>query len=546
MKNSKDTLHIYTRVSTGGQERDGTSLDSQLKMGQQKAKSLGMDFERHNEKSASSSKEDLENRPVIQELLARVAEGEIKHIYVYSLDRLSRNTTTATLIRETLRKGQCTLYTNTNETNLDSHEQNLLFGIISEIAQYENMLRTERLKHGKRVRARQGYWMGGPPPFGYKINKQKKLTVDKEQSVWVERIFEWSGDGDSPVAIKRKLDGNVLTNRDKVIWSVGSVEKILRNPHPRGSYIYFDKEIKCPKIVDDEVVARVDHRLKNLDKRNKSHPTVYDYPLKEIMVCGHCNRMMEGRSTKSKNGQYKSTYKCIRHNSVFQKATEKGDWTRGKYCQNYASMECNPTETVVWESLLNVLRLSYQERELFKKMVLAKKNKSNVQREKDLAKVKSNIETTKITLSDLEESIADKEVEKISSRTKAKSIDLFIGKLQQEHDRQSSLLIELENELVTLQNNHLWVDWYNDYQKDIEDLKSLSKKDQIKMIKKYVEKIEVFFDESKRTHRLDLNLKLPLVGDSLEWKDSCKKSRGYRISKGSDSQVVYLNHNEKN
>ena len=134
MKNSKDTLHIYTRVSTGGQERDGTSLDSQLKMGQQRAKSLGMDFERHNEKSASSSKEDLENRPVIQELLARVAEGEIKHIYVYSLDRLSRNTTTATLIRETLRKGQCTLYTNTNETNLDSHEQNLLFGIISEIA----------------------------------------------------------------------------------------------------------------------------------------------------------------------------------------------------------------------------------------------------------------------------------------------------------------------------------------------------------------------------------------------------------------------------
>ena len=107
-------------------------------------------------------------------------------------------------------------------------------------------------------------------------------------------------------------------------------------------------------------------------------------------------------------------------------------------------------------------------------------------------------------------------------------------------------MIELENELVTLQNNHLWVDWYNDYQKDIEDLKSLSKKDQIKMIKKYVEKIEVFFDESKRTHRLDLNLKLPLVGDSLEWKDSCKKSRGYRISKGSDSQVVYLNHNEKN
>ena len=155
MSKEKQTLHIYIRVSTGGQEKDGTSLDSQFKLGKQKAKSLGMDFEVHDERSASSSKDDLENRPVIRELLARVTDGEIKNIYVYSIDRLSRNTTTSTFIRETLRKSKCTLYTNTNETNLDSLEQNLLFGIISEISQYENMLRKERLNHGKRVKARQ-------------------------------------------------------------------------------------------------------------------------------------------------------------------------------------------------------------------------------------------------------------------------------------------------------------------------------------------------------------------------------------------------------
>ena len=102
-----------------------------------------MDYEVHDERSASSSKDNLENRPVIRELLARVTDGEIKNIYVYSVDRLSRNTTISTFIRETLRKSKCTLYTNTNETNLDSLEQNLLFGIISEISQYENMLRKE-------------------------------------------------------------------------------------------------------------------------------------------------------------------------------------------------------------------------------------------------------------------------------------------------------------------------------------------------------------------------------------------------------------------
>ena len=177
MSKEKQTLHIYIRVSTVGQEKDGTSLDSQLKLGKQKAKSLGMDYEVHDERSASSSKDNLENRPVIRELLARVTDREIKHIYVYSVDRLSRNTTISTFIRETLRKSKCTLYTNTNETNLDSLEQNLLFGIISEISQYENMLRKERLNHGKRVKARDGYWMGGPTPFGYKTNKNKKLIL---------------------------------------------------------------------------------------------------------------------------------------------------------------------------------------------------------------------------------------------------------------------------------------------------------------------------------------------------------------------------------
>ena len=60
MSKEKQTLHIYIRVSTGGQEKDGTSLDSQLKLGKQKAKSLGMDYEVHDERSASSSKDDLE------------------------------------------------------------------------------------------------------------------------------------------------------------------------------------------------------------------------------------------------------------------------------------------------------------------------------------------------------------------------------------------------------------------------------------------------------------------------------------------------------
>ena len=541
MSKDKQTLHIYIRVSTGGQEKDGTSLDSQLKLGKEKAKSLGMEYELHDERSASSSKDNLENRPVIRELLARVSDGEIKNIYVYSIDRLSRNTTISTFIRETLRKSKCTLYTNTNETNLDSLEQNLLFGIISEISQYENMLRKERLNHGKRVKARQGYWMGGSTPFGYKVNKNKKLILDKEQSIWVERIFKWYSQGLSPKRIKHKLDGSVLTNRGNVSWSYGSVEAILRNTHPNGSYVYYEKEIPCPRIVDPDIWEKVQKRLSNKKRMERGKNVKnYNFPLREIMYCGHCGTQMGGRTHSLKNGEKRTRYKCVLHNKKWKDTSYDGDWKRNKYCENNFSMESSPTEDSIWTSLLNVLELSHQQREIFKKKVLSNQKKSRESKETLIEKLNIKIERTKESIQRIEDSIEEKEIEKISSREKAKSIQSFIDKLHIELNRLSTDLIEQENELVVLENDNLWINWIKDYVNNIDKLNNLKREERIDEIKKYIKRIDVFFNKETRKHRLDLKFKLPLVEDTFKWKDSLKKKKGYVISKGQTEKVLYL------
>ena len=541
MSKTKDILHIYTRVSTVNQEKDGTSLDSQLKLGKQKAKSLGMDLEHHNEKSASSSKKDLENRPIIKELLARVSEGEIKNIYVYSIDRLSRNTTTSTIIRETLRKSKCILYTNTNETNLDSLEQNLLYGIISEISQYENMLRKERLNYGKRVKARQGYWMGGPTPFGYKINKNKKLTLDKEQSEWVKRMFKWYSQGLSPKRIKHKLDGSVLTKRGNPIWSYGSVEAILRNTHPNGSYVYYEKEIPCPRIVEPEIWEKVQKRLSNKKRMERGKNIKnYNFPLREIMYCGHCGTQMGGRTHRLICGETRTRYKCVLHNKKWKETSTDGDWKRNKYCENNASMESSPTEDSIWTTLLGVLELSHQQRETFKRTVLSKKNRSQESKEKGIEKLNIKIDKTKDSISRIEEGIEKKEIEKISSREKAKSIQSFIDKLHIELHRLSIELIELENELVVLENDNLWIDWIDDYKSNLNKLNNLKREERIDQIKTYIKKIDVFFNKETRKHRLNLHFKLPLIEDHLKWKESLKRKKGYVISKGETEKVLYL------
>ena len=546
MSKPKDILHIYTRVSTDQQMNGGTSLDSQLQFGQQKAKSLAMDFEHHDERSASSSKDHLDNRPVIRELLARISEGEIKHIYIYSLDRLSRNTTTSTFIRETLRKNGCTLYTNTNETNLESHEQNLLFGIISEISQYENMLRKERLNHGKRVKARQGFWMGGPPPFGYKKSKINKLILDKEQSEWVESIFRWYSQGLSPKRIKHKLDGNVLTNRGNPIWSYGSVEAILKNSHPNGSYVYYEKEIECPRIVDQEIWDKVQIRRSKKKSIYGNNRKNHDYPLRELMTCGHCDDVLWGSSKIYSEDKTLLSYRCSSQNKNWKKSSKDGDWSRDNNCQNNVSMDCERTIEGIWVTLVNILRLSNQEREISKKTLLKQKNKSHKSKETEIKNLTSKIDKTKETISLIEERIVEKEVQKISSREKAKAIQTFIDKLELELHKLSLELINYENELLILEDGSLWIDWVNDYQDNIDRLERLKGEDRVKEIKKYVKKIDVFFNPETRKHRLDLKLRLPIVKDNLKWYKELNKSKGYSVVQGTNQTMVELDNHVRN
>jgi hypothetical protein len=421
-----------------------------------------------------------------------------------------------------------------------------MFGIISEISQYENMLRKERLNHGKRVKARQGFWMGGPPPFGYKKSKINKLILDKEQSEWVESIFRWYSQGLSPKRIKHKLDGNVLTNRGNPIWSYGSVEAILKNSHPNGSYVYYEKEIECPRIVDQEIWDKVQIRRSKKKSIYGNNRKNHDYPLRELMTCGHCDDVLWGSSKIYSEDKTLLSYRCSSQNKNWKKSSRDGDWSRDNNCQNNVSMDCERTIEGIWVTLVNILRLSNQEREISKKTLLKQKNKSHKSKETEIKNLTSKIDKTKETISLIEERIVEKEVQKISSREKVKAIQSFIDKLELELHKLSLELIHYENQLLILKDGSLWIDWVNDYQDNIDRLERLKGEDRVKEIKKYVKKIDVFFNPETRKHRLDLKLRLPIVKDNLKWYKESNKSKGYSVVQGTNQTMVELDNHVRN
>ena len=143
-------------------------------------------------------------------------------------DRLSRNDRTWGLIRLKLLQRDVTLHTVGGIFQLSNPTDKLMLGILSEISSYDNALRAERSRLGKLNRIRQGYWMGGPPPFGFKI-EGKKLVPESEEAKWVKFIFKSYSEGATVLKIRRHLmENGVKTRRNRTGWSFGSDRKSTR------------------------------------------------------------------------------------------------------------------------------------------------------------------------------------------------------------------------------------------------------------------------------------------------------------------------------
>jgi len=238
----KEVLHIYTRVSTLSQADRGTSLAEQREAGIRRSKELGFSYKLWNEGGKSSSNDDLANRPVLDDLLRQIDKGLVKHLYVWNTDRLSRNLMTWGMIRTSLIKNDVHLHTPTGEQILSDEVTNMVIGILSEVSQYDNRLRTQRTRLGKLRRVKENFWMGGPPPFGYSL-KDHHLVVNQTESDWVRKIFEWYAGGYSSLQIRNELLKNgVQTRRGNAIWSLGSIVALLDNTHYVGHYTYRDKK----------------------------------------------------------------------------------------------------------------------------------------------------------------------------------------------------------------------------------------------------------------------------------------------------------------
>lgn len=182
---------IYTRVSTdAGLDQEFNSLDAQREAGEAFIKSQsheGWQLLPTLYDDGGFSGGSLE-RPALQQLLTDVKAGVIDIIVVYKVDRLTRSLADFAKLVELFDANQASFVSVTQAFNTTNSMGRLTLNVLLSFAQFEREVTAERIRDKVKASKKNGLWMGGAVPLGYRVADRKLLAVEDE-AVTVRNIF---------------------------------------------------------------------------------------------------------------------------------------------------------------------------------------------------------------------------------------------------------------------------------------------------------------------------------------------------------------------
>lgn len=328
---------LYLRVSTKRQAEQDLSIPDQRKQLEAFCRQRGWTVtEQYVEAGASGT---TDNRPEFQNMVsaARQKPKPFDVILVHSFSRFARDSVDLELYVRDLAKLGIRLVSITQETNDDPMGDMFrkMVAIFDEHQSRENAKHTLR---AMKENARQGFWNGAVPPYGYRTyaaekrgEKQKKrLEPDPKEAEIVRQMFRLYVNGDgttAPIGVKAiasYLNGKGYRQRQGRLFNNKFVQEALRETAYVGTYYFnrFDSKTRqrkpeaeripmpCPAIVDqadfDAAQSLLDSRnIRRTPGRSVNNPIL----LSGMVKCAHCGGTMSLRTGKS--GKYRY-YACLK------------------------------------------------------------------------------------------------------------------------------------------------------------------------------------------------------------------------------------------
>ena len=329
---------LYLRVSTGRQAEHDLSIPDQRAQATNWAAARGLSIVAEYVEPGASATDD--RRPEFQRMIERACEGD-RHfdvVVVHSFSRFFRDAFGLEFYVRKLAKHDVKLVSITQELG-DDPAQVMMRQVIALFDEYQSKENAKHVLRSMKENARQGFWNGARPPFGYRTIEverrgarvKKRLEIDEVEAEQVRLIFkllQGGHDGAGAKGLKQIaswLNDRGHRTRQGGLWGIGALHQLVTNPVYGGRWRFNTVEARtrkrkteaehiyaeAPAIIDPAAFEAVQQVLRKRNPRVEA-PRAVTGPilLTGIAFCSLCNGAMTLRTGTSKSGKTHRYYAC--------------------------------------------------------------------------------------------------------------------------------------------------------------------------------------------------------------------------------------------
>ena len=298
------TAVIYARYSSNNQTEQ--SIEGQVHVCQ--------DFAQKNDIIIVDSYIDraisgtTDNRDSFQQMLKDSNNKKWDYVLVYKLDRFARNKFESAIHRKHLKDNGVKLLS-VMENIPETPEGILLESLLEGMNQYYSEELAQKVSRGLHESRMKGHCIGSVP-YGY-IKENKKLIINEEQALILNRIYEDYSNGYTILQISRMFAEENITNNGKPFMPE-TIRRFLHRKLYTGEYEINGKQYNniYPQIISKELYEKVKTKIDS-NRYGCRKPNHDIFKLKDKIYCGCCDRKMYPVSAKNYGNIPLKYYKCI-------------------------------------------------------------------------------------------------------------------------------------------------------------------------------------------------------------------------------------------
>lgn len=334
----------------------------------------------------------IESRAGLSKLFEAAKNREFDCVVVYRTDRFFRKTSKLLAAVEELISYGVDLISSTEPFDTTTPNGRLVLQLLAALAEHEKELIRERMMGGKLQAAKNGKWVTGVPPYGYRVDKKTKtLVLEEAETEVVKKFYEWlvfekcslreitqrAIELNLPTPAHKSINGKKVKTgevRVKGRWYRRTINRILVNEVYTGTFYYnkYKRPFKYLSAIDNEEHQRPKNDHIELQVPPVISREMFEKAIEQLKM----NRVMQKRNEKRTylfSGLLYSGYTGHKLQSGYQ--TPKKDLktpTLGKYYHVYIPPldrsrdeglqyvnhgQCAETRLItIWDTLVSILK----------------------------------------------------------------------------------------------------------------------------------------------------------------------------------------------